>query len=159
MAERLPRINALTIEAFPARFHEGGGRGRGRGRVRARRESDHVITFDESGRFKLERGPTLNFHNALRWTLAPDRIVLAHCRHDAGDGTRLAELRALPTRSTDADLASAAPHLCGEDRYTATLRLVDNGFDLVWRIVGTRKNEILAHRYRVAAAWCGTLHR
>jgi len=125
--------------------------GCGRGRVRARRVREDVIRFEESGRFELGHGPTLNFLNALRWTLEPDRIVLAHCRQDAEVGTRLVEFRPPPRPCSDADLTSAAPHPCGQDRYAAVLKLADGGFDLVWQVTGPRKQQRLIHRYRRVA--------
>gem|GEM_PF-3152318 len=141
-----PAYSSNPAADGPSQSHPNAGRGRGR--VLARRESEYVITFDETGRFELESGPALQFRNALRWTVEPDRIVLAHCRYGAGQPTRLVEIRPPEDRRTDADLVSPEPHRCGHDLYHAELRLAPGGFDLLWRIRGPLKNECLVHRYR-----------
>jgi len=147
LAERLPRIRAVSIEVRSR--SASGWSGRGRGEVVARRATDSTIAFDEHGAFELaSTGTRLPFRNALRWAVHADRIVLAHCRQDAQAGTRLVEFRAASASPDEVTLRATAPHLCGDDCYDAVLRLVDAGFDLHWRITGRRKDEELLHCYR-----------
>ncbi len=148
VAERLPRIALLSIEARSATAS--GWAGRGRGRVRVAHAADGGIDFEESGRFEAENGrATLAFRNLLRWTVEPERILLAHRRHGPAGGTRLVELRPRRIGPARAGLAGVAPHRCGADRYEATLNLAADGFDMAWRVTGPGKNERLIHRYRL----------
>ncbi|MBS3822409.1 MAG: hypothetical protein KGY53_00780 [Wenzhouxiangellaceae bacterium] len=149
VAERLARIGLLSIEACSA--SASGWAGRGRGRVRVTHAADDAIDFEENGRFEAEDGrAALAFRNLLRWTVEPDRIVLAHRRHGPAAGTRLVELRPQRIGPAEAGLVGIEPHRCGADRYQATLKLAGDGFDMVWRVTGPRKDERLIHRYRLA---------
>jgi len=146
LAERLPQIRRLSIEVRSRKAC--GCTGRGQGEVVVRRASDGAIAFEERGSFELAAtGARLPFRNALRWSVHADRIVLAHCRHDTRAGTRLLEFRAAVSQDRTT-LHAAAPHQCGSDCYDARLNLVEDGFDLHWRITGPRKDEDLLHRYR-----------
>lgn len=148
VAERLPRIGLVSIEARSA--SASGWAGRGRGRVRVAHAADGGIDFQENGRFEAEDGrAALAFRNLLRWTVEPDRILLAHRRHGPAAGTRLVELRPQRIGPAGAGLVGVEPHHCGADRYEATLKLAEDGFDMLWRVTGPRKDERLIHRYRL----------
>jgi len=145
---RLPRICTLEIEAHCA--GQIGWNGHGRGQVEARRETAADIVFTETGRFEPNPGATrLSFFNTLRWTVGADRIALSHLRGGHAAATRLVELRRSPNQNERVDLCSIAPHVCGVDRYTASLTVVERGFDLIWRVTGPRKHVRLVHRYRM----------
>lgn len=56
-------------------------------------------------------------------------------------------------RAGSGRLESARPHLCGEDRYSASLELGDGGAVVLrWSVEGPRKDQGIVRRYEPARA-------
>lgn len=163
VADWLPLITRIALRSHSGPDSCCGWNGHGEGAVSVERAADGSLIFRESGTFTPAAAPTgsdgaqhrspprLSFGNVLRWSIDNDRIALAHQRFGASAEVALVDLvPAAADRPTDpeADLVSATPHLCGQDGYEARLRLVNSGFDLIWRITGPAKDETLVHAYR-----------
>lgn len=84
--------------------------------------------------------------NVYRWDCGEERISLYHERRGPNSAVVLFDLVA----EDDITLVNAAVHQCVDDAYSARLTLCEDGFELVWRIVGPRKDENIAYRYRSA---------
>jgi len=158
VAQRLPQIARLEIEARPANGSRTNWRGQGNATVEARRNDGGDWLFHEAGRMRLSPDPAaataagagnriLTFRNVLRWRLADDCIELAHQRFGAAHEVALVRLVADVDHDA-ADLVSARAHPCRADLYHARLFLAPDGFDLHWRIQGPEKSELLVHAYR-----------
>ncbi|MGB8711894.1 MAG: DUF6314 family protein, partial [Onishia taeanensis] len=112
-------------------------------------EDDQVrcfhVRFHEEGHFALAgQSREVAFRNVYRWELEEDRLRLFHERRGREAAVWLFDLIEAEDGS---GLVAAAPHLCGEDRYTARLAVNSDGFALDWRIQGPRKDESIAYRY------------
>ncbi len=150
----LPQVTRVEVET-----HGHGLHGQGSGRVCVEREADPAWTFHESGLIRWQppgtgtTGKELEFTNTLHWQVREECIELAHGRFGRDREVfllRLIEVRPVENTGdfTGADLLSPEPHHCGNDRYHAALRLQTDGFDLLWRIEGPGKNQLLMHQYR-----------
>ena len=157
VAQRLPGIAQLQIEACPGSPSRTNWRGEGNATVKVERDSGGDWLFHESGLLRLlpdstaERPAasgtrTLPLRNVIHWRIGEDSIELGHQRFGADHKVHLVRLVAEGNRS-DADLISADPHTCGKDLYHARLYLQPDGFDLHWRVEGPDKNEMLIHAY------------
>lgn len=148
LAERLTSIRRLDFVSRPGPGSRSGWAGRARGDVRVEvceEAQGKTIRFHESGTFLLEgRSTPVPFGNCYRWAIGDARIALFHERRGADQAVWLFDLIAEGPET----LVSAEAHLCGADRYRAHLALVEDGFDLSWRIQGPRKDEHLGYRYR-----------
>lgn len=103
------------------------------------------LRFDESGDYTTPHGKVLTMSNSYGWQRGEAGITLCHLRF--GSPVHLFELKPVAVGVWESD----EPHLCGADRYQARLVRREDGFDLSWQILGPRKNERLAYRYRMAA--------
>ncbi|MES1924977.1 DUF6314 family protein [Salinisphaera sp. T31B1] len=141
---RLPSVRRLTFSATAGPDSVTGWTGTGLADVVCEEAGDG-LRFIETGRFTLvDTTHPLTFHNVFHWRAAPGRVALAHERFGRDAPVWLFDLIA----AAPGELTAAESHLCGNDRYDARLRLVDDGFDLRWTISGPRKDETLAYRYR-----------
>lgn len=140
--------NAREVR-FRARWEDGSGdtrRGSGHGSVTVEEEEGDLpgLRVREEGVWEPGRGRELRFLNRYRWTRGADGLGLEHLRRGAGRPVFLVEL----VSDGDGGLVSREPHLCGEDRYRARVRLVEGGVSLSWRILGPKKRQRLESVYR-----------
>ncbi len=89
-------------------------------------------------------GTPVAFRNIYLWVHHGDRLSLWHERFGRDAAVWLFDL----TASAPSELATVDAHVCGDDRYAARVSLTEDGFDLRWSIIGPRKDETLAYRYR-----------
>lgn len=121
-----------------------GARLRGEGDVSVSIDPDGSILLSESGTWRDGAGPAVRFTNAYRWRFEGHRIRLSHERRGSGAAVPLVDLvRCGPQR-----FESTEPHVCGEDRYTATVRLAERDIVVRWRVSGPRKTQLIRGRYR-----------
>lgn len=102
-----------------------------------------VIRFHESGVFHHESGRKLPFRNVYRFEIKRAQIDVYHERRGAEDSVFLFTMHPV----SDRRLESLTPHLCVRDRYSGALTLEDEGFELLWRVEGPRKDERILYRY------------
>lgn len=89
-------------------------------------------------------GHTVSYRAAYRWTRVEDAIRLAHVRLGPDRPVDLGLL----VPAAGGRLAAARPHLCGADRYEATLTVEGEAVRLVWRVRGPAKDQLVVHTYR-----------
>ncbi len=119
--------------------------GQGKGTVKAVIRGN-TIRFHERGHFIPEgHSRAVPFTNVYRWEVEPNCLRLFHERRGAEHAVWLFDLIEDEASST---LVSHDAHLCGDDRYSARLTPLTNGFDLNWHIEGPRKDEAIHYRYR-----------
>lgn len=122
-----------------------GWNGEGEGRVCVDTPNAETLIFSEEGHWQNESGTRFPFHNIYRWTLhTSQRIALEHLRFGPQNPVFLLDLvPADPHR-----LRSLSPHLCGDDRYEATLFLADDALCFEWTVKGPAKDEHLLYTYQ-----------
>ena len=125
--EKLSKIKTFTCSS---------GKWLGEGEVRVESIGKEALIFHEKGKWK--HGPT--FTNSLRWILVGSKIRLEHLRLGEDQPTFLVEF--------DASGESVTPHLCGQDCYTAKIYFDQEGFHLVWTVLGPMKNEQYHYCYK-----------
>lgn len=146
MRALLPTISHLEFSSRSGNGSQCDWSGEGHGRVTVSEEGQ-VLRFHEEGHFALAGQPReVAFRNVYRWELEEDRLRLFHERRGREAAVWLFDLIEAADGS---GLVAADPHLCGEDRYTARLELMADGFTLDWTILGPRKDEAIAYRYFV----------
>jgi hypothetical protein len=124
-----------------------GWNGEGAGRVCVDSPTPKTLVFKEEGHWQNERGTRFPFRNIYRWTLHPSkprRIALEHLRFGPQNPVFLLDLVPANTHR----LHSHSPHLCGDDRYEATLYLADNTLLFEWTVKGPAKDEHLLYTYQ-----------
>lgn len=118
---------------------------RGRGRLRIERTPDGAVTVRERGAWEgAGGGAATAYTDVARFSPSADgrSLDVAHMRR--GDPVFLVRLEALP----DGGLGSVDAHLCGADRYAATLDEEPGGVVVVaWTIRGPRKDQRVVRRY------------
>lgn len=120
--------------------------GVGTGDVRVERPSKDAILFYESGVWQPDEGQTTRFRNVFRWSRMEDSVSLEHLRFGPSAPVYLFDLAPQP----DGTWKETEAHLCGDDRYSASLSLQESGLDLCWTVVGPKKHETLRYRYSFA---------
>lgn len=96
-----------------------------------------------------ERGTTdaggvpIATHNATRWTFADREIVIEHVRFGIKRPVFLVRLSV----RDDGTWQAAEAHVCGRDRYDATLRVEGEKLVLTWCVSGPRKGYALTTVY------------
>jgi hypothetical protein len=100
----------------------------------------------ERGRWTGPRGAGAHYADALRWTLDHDAgmLRLQHLRRGPEVPVTILELVA----DGVGGLIPLGPHLCGQDRYEGSLRLLDAETEVSWRVTGPKKNLEIRRRYR-----------
>lgn len=119
---------------------------RGAGSVDVETVGGTEMVIRERGRWSAPRGPGAHFTDALRWTLDTDMAVLRleHLRRGPDEPVPLVEL----VDDGEGGLEPLAPHLCGDDRYEGSLRMVDGVVEVAWRVTGPKKDQEIIRRYR-----------
>ncbi len=123
-----------------------GWNGEGEGRVSVESPAAETLVFSEEGHWQNESGARFPFRNIYRWTLhaTPSLIALEHLRFGPENPVFLLDLIPASTHR----LRAATPHLCGDDRYDATLFLADDALYFEWTVKGPAKDEHLLYTYR-----------
>ena len=118
----------------------------GLGVVEAIAEDSETIRFEETGmgRFLASKLPAMQFRNAIRWTQSgAESIKIEHLRNGSKSPTPLVELQYCGENGW----ASIFPHICGQDSYTAFVRLEGSRLCLQWHVVGPTKSQRIEFRY------------
>ena len=138
--------SARTVALLVRDADTGAPQAQGSGSVAVETTGGSEMVVRERGRWTTPRGAGAHFADALRWTLDTDIVALRleHVRHGLDEPVPLVELvddgRGL--------LTPLAPYLCGEDRYEASVNVVDGVVEVAWRVTGPRKNQEILRRYR-----------
>lgn len=103
------------------------------------------IRLYETGEFKGDAFGMVTYRNTYRFDWLSDRIRLYHERLGADNAVWLVDL--VLSKLDPRVLVSDSPHLCGDDTYNASLKLLDGRFVLIWDIRGPRKNEHIEYYY------------
>ena len=143
---KLHVMRHLTFTATSDAAAPTGWAGTGVGTVTVERTAGDRLVYREQGTFTPAvpgRRPTA-FANVYRWTVAPDRLRLAHLRLGPRRPVVLFDL----VPDGDAALVSAEPHPCGGDRYAARLAWSADAVELVWTVTGPAKAERIVYAYR-----------
>ena len=141
--QRLALVSSLHSECRSQL--QTGWNGEGEGRVCVDSPTPETLVFSEEGHWQNERGARFPFRNIYRWTLhASQRIALEHLRF--GPETPVFLLDLVP--ADQRQLRAITPHLCGDDRYDATLYLANNALLFEWTVKGPAKDEHLLYTYR-----------
>jgi Family of unknown function (DUF6314) len=126
---------------------------RGAGDVVVRTMPAGGVRIEEAGWWQDDLGNRARFTNISQWI--PDalatRVRVEHLRHGVDNAVRLVDLGPID----DTTFRSETPHICGEDRYHASLVIWDDGLRLRWRIEGPHKAMILQTIYLEVPADAG----
>jgi hypothetical protein len=87
------------------------------------------ITWREAGRWESGALAGIRFHNSTSWARDGEAFTVQHLRRGDQQPVLLARLE-----WSGGGWRSVAPHLCGEDRYHAEIRMVDDGLVIEWRV-------------------------
>ncbi|WP_447554919.1 DUF6314 family protein [Vreelandella sp. EE22] len=121
-----------------------GWQGAGEGRVEVE-ACPKGVRFFETGTFTLaDQTAPMSITNVFRWTISEKHVALAHERRGFESAVHLFDLHPLD----EYRWLSREGHQCAADLYTAHLHLLEQGFDLQWRITGPKKDEWLQYCYR-----------
>ncbi|HEY8569656.1 DUF6314 family protein [Microbulbifer sp.] len=140
LCERLKKVRAFSFNASNGPGSKTNWRGHGRGEVSVTSFGAHIV-FDELAEFTDADGHKVSLQNRYRWTRCLDSVRLEHLRRE----TPVLLFNLVPV--TEHGFRHQAPHLCGDDTYTAELLLHSDKIELIWQIHGPRKNERLHYHY------------
>lgn len=99
-------------------------------------DADH-LTYEETGRLKLESGVTLEAQRSYHWAFTPETVIVTFV-----DGR--------PFHSfTPAGHAAGTDHPCGDDFYTVRYDFTAwPAWRAVWTVKGPRKDYVSTSTYR-----------
>ncbi|WP_346837751.1 DUF6314 family protein [Microbulbifer sp. SAOS-129_SWC] len=137
---RLAKVSEFSFTASNGPGSKTNWRGHARGSIVVV-PGELQIIFRERAEFTDSEGRTVQLQNSYRWTRFAHSVQLEHLRR--AEPVVLFELQPV----TDHGFRSAAPHLCGDDTYSAELLLRGGEIELIWQIHGPRKNERLHYHY------------
>ncbi len=142
LLERLFQVRVLRFAATSAL--QTAWNGEGTGSVQTELTDSDVLIFRENGEWAPETGRPLRFHNVYRWSkTGRDSVCLEHLRFGPDKPVKLFELVA----ESPELWTSPAPHHCGDDLYSAVLKVGEDKIDLQWTIRGPRKDERIHYIY------------
>jgi hypothetical protein len=138
--------SARTVALLVRDADTGAPQAQGTGSVAVETAGGSQMVMRERGRWAAPRGAGAHFTDALRWTLDTDifALRLEHVRRGLDQPVPLVEL----VDDGRGFLTPLAPYLCGEDRYDASVRVVDGVVEVAWRVTGPRKKQEILRRYR-----------
>jgi len=141
----LPRLRCMSFAASPGTHSQTSWRGTGTACIKTHTDGA-CHWLEEQGIFTPQQTrQEVSFRNSYCWRRTATGLDLWHERFGMDDSVFLLTLvTAAPGR-----LQGRQPHHCGADVYRAELVFEADGFDLIWRVSGPRKDEHLAYRYRV----------
>lgn len=104
-----------------------------------------TVIFSEQGSWKNPQEEAYQFRNVFRWSLNrfDGLISLEHLRFGIKNPVFLFHLAPL----SETVFESVHAHLCGQDTYFGQLHLHSNSLELIWRILGPKKNEEIRYLY------------
>lgn len=135
-------VLARLADAGTARVEVSSGTGvsgTGAGTVDAAREGG-VVVLAETGEWAPAGGRPMRWRASSRWRAEGAALAVEHVRQ----GT---PATAVLDRQPDGAWVGREPHLCGQDRYTATLRLGPEAVEVAWTISGPCKAARVVTRY------------
>lgn len=119
--------------------------GAGDGDVAVASPRGGVLTFTESGSWEPASAGATRFRNVFRWTLVdPERIRLEHLRFGEARPVFLFDL----APGKEGSWRSVEPHVCGADRYRASIGGKHGALIVRWRVAGPRKEARIEYEYR-----------
>jgi len=115
------------------------------GNVEVSRTESKVITFHEAGLWTSLDHQTIDFRNIYQWSLSDmeDTIRRTHLRYGIDAPVHLADFLSIGVDR----MQSFQPHICGADRYSASLSAAGDHIHLRWTIQGLSKNDTLDCTY------------
>lgn len=124
---------------------EGAYQAQGTGSVAIEMVGASKMVVRERGRWTDPRGAGTHYTDTLRWTLDHEAgmLRLEHLRRGPEAPVTVLELVA----DGVGGLIPLGPHLCGQDRYEGSLRLLDGEAEISWRVTGPSKNLEIRRRY------------
>lgn len=140
---QLRRVRALR---FDARSDAATGwNGTGTGTVVVTEPADGVVVFEEAGTWQADipGRPAIGFNNVFRWSRIDAALRLEHLRFGLERPVWLFDL----VPGENGAWRERSAHLCGADRYAATLRIAGGRLEVAWSIVGPRKRESIRYAY------------
>ena len=121
--------------------------GEGQGRVTVSLRTPKSLVFEESGRWRTNRGHSLAFSNRYLWERdsGRNRVALAHLRF--GDDSPVPLLAFAPADDDDLAWRALDDHVCRHDHYRASIAETAGGFTLCWHIAGPHKRQRVCSEY------------
>ena len=139
--QQLATVGAFFYSAQPGPRSQTGWAGQGNGQVTLEWHAEDELHFIEQGEFCADGGVPVAMFNRFIWQRNEQGIRLSHGRR--GERVFLFELQP----QADGCWRSVADHLCINDLYSGQLRPLEQGFELIWRINGPKKDECLVYQY------------
>ena len=118
------------------------GAGSGAGAVEAARLGD-AVELAETGTWAFADGRPMRWRAASRWRADGHALAVEHVRQ----GT---PARAVLDRAPDGRWRARADHVCGDDRYGATLDVSPDAVTVTWTVRGPCKQAQITTRYEAA---------
>lgn len=108
-------------------------------------DANGVLVFSEKGSWENQAKESYQFRNVFRWSLnrLDGLLSLEHLRLGKNNPVFLFHL----APAGDALFESVHAHLCGDDTYFGQLLMHENSLELIWRILGPKKNEEISYTY------------
>ena len=115
-----------------------GWHGSGTGAVRVEHDGD-VLVVSEAGVWGPDGARPMRWRATSRWRLDGAALAVEHVRQG--------EPAAAVLDDGGAEWTCRAPHRCGADCYTVTLRIVGEAVVVAWAVSGPRKADRVVTRY------------
>jgi len=142
--EKLAIIKHFKFKAIAGKKSSTNWNGAGEGNV-STSIKDNKLFFKEDGFFKLDENPrAIKIFNEYIWTqLSNNRLRLSHSRFGYDSEIILFELKPIAIEHW----VSSEAHVCGNDLYSAELKIINSTIKLSWIIKGPKKDEFIAYTY------------
>ena len=131
---RLAAARSADVEVWAG----AGWRGSGTGAVTVAHDGD-VLVLSEAGVWAPDGARPFRWRAASRWRLDGAALAVEHVRQGTPAAATLDD--------RGAEWAGRAPHLCGADRYTVTLRTEGEAVVVAWTVSGPCKADRVVTRY------------
>ncbi|MEZ5315598.1 MAG: DUF6314 family protein [Chlamydiales bacterium] len=127
-------------------FYSRKSKGVGKGLVTISYHGDIHCIFHERGSWQSNNHQEFNFRNVFRWTLNrfEGLLTLEHLRFGEKHPVFLFHL----TPVNENTLESLHTHVCGKDTYFGKMTLLPPNLELIWRILGPKKNDKIRYTYQ-----------
>ena len=143
--EQLQKISHIRFTSI-MRFGRSEHRVVGEGEVLSNYDDKKgTVVFSEKGNWKNAQGEAYQFRNVFRWSLnrLDGLLSLEHLRFGVKNPVFLFHL----APAAETVFESVHAHLCGQDTYFGQLHHHPNSLELIWRILGPKKNEEIRYIY------------
>jgi hypothetical protein len=104
---------------------------------------ENSIIFKEKGFWNINRGPRVTFRNAYQWSVLENTLSLARYGYDMSSPNPLVDFEF----SEGPEWLNISPYICGRDTYDATLRWSDKSLQLLWIVIGPKKDQTVEYLY------------